>query len=101
MNKNLLIYCVTNKDLNFLKNLEYKLAGVGKNKFPEEYLSSNSLDNIFYKEEFYSELTFHYWFWKNKLEKYSDNDWIGFCQKRRFWIKGNYKVKSFKILKKK
>ena len=38
MNKNLLIYCVTNKDLNFLKNLEYKLAGVGKNKFSEEYI---------------------------------------------------------------
>ena len=88
MNKNLLIYCVTNKDLNFLKNLEYKLAGVGKNKFSEEYVSSNNLDNIFYKEEFYSELTFHYWFWKNKLKNFEnkDNMWIGFCQKRRFWL---------------
>ena len=88
MNKDLLIYCVTNKDLNFLKNLEYKLAGVGKDKFSEEYVSSNNLDNIFYKEEFYSELTFHYWFWKNKLKNFEnkDNMWIGFCQKRRFWL---------------
>ena len=88
MNKNLFIYCVTNKDLKFLKNLEYKLAGVGKNKFSEEYIMSNNLDNIFYKEEFYSELTFHYWFWKNKLKNFEnkDNMWIGFCQKRRFWL---------------
>ena len=51
-------------------------------------LSSNNLDNIFYKEEFYSELTFHYWFWKNKLKNFEnkDNMWIGFCQKRRFWL---------------
>ncbi len=88
MNKNLFIYCVTNKDLKFLKNLEYKLAGVGKNKFSEEYIMSNNLDNIFYKEEFYSELTFHYWFWKNELKNFKQiNDtWIGFCQKRRFWL---------------
>ena len=88
MNKNLLIYCVTNKDLAFLKNLEYKLAGVGKNKFSEEYIMSNNLDNIFYKEEFYSELTFHYWFWKNELKKFIHRMiWIGFCQKEDFGFK--------------
>ena len=88
MSKNLLIYCVTNKDLNFLSKLEYKLAAVGKNKFSSGYINSDSLDNIFYKEEFYSELTFHYWFWKNELEKFINRDdlWIGFCQKRRFWL---------------
>ena len=88
MNKNLLIYCVTNKDLKFLRNLEYKLAGVGKNEFSNEYINSNNLDNIFYKEEFYSELTFHYWFWKNELKNFNNKDetWIGFCQKRRFWL---------------
>jgi len=91
MNKNLMIYCVTNKDLNFLRNLEYNLAGVGKNKFSDRYINSNNLDNIFYKEEFYSELTFHYWFWKNELKKFIHRDdlWIGFCQKRRFWIKSD------------
>ena len=83
-----MIYCVTNKDLNFLRNLEYNLAGVGKNKFSDRYINSNNLDNIFYKEEFYSELTFHYWFWKNELKKFIHRDdlWIGFCQKRRFWL---------------
>ena len=85
INDELDIYCVTNKRIKFLENFTYKLAGVGKDNFPDQYLNCNSLDNIFYKEEFYSELTFHYWFWKNKLET-SNNKWIGFCQKRRFWL---------------
>ena len=88
MNENLNIYCVTNKDLKFLKNLNfYNLAAVGKNNFSKEYIRSDTLENIFHKEEYYSELTFHYWFWKNELPKYlnDENIWIGFCQKRRFW----------------
>jgi len=84
---NLQIYCVTDKDLFYLKNLPYKLAGVGKSIFPDYYYLSNNLDNIFHKEQYYSELTFQYWFWKNKLSKLNKNIWIGFCQKRRFWIK--------------
>jgi len=94
MNKNLLIYCVTNKDLAFLRKLEYKLAAVGKNKFSSDYINSDNLDNIFYKEEFYSELTFHYWFWKNELKKFIHRDdlWIGFCQKRRFWLQNEKNV---------
>jgi hypothetical protein len=43
------------------------------------------MDNIFFKEKYYSELTFHYWYWKNILDINKDN-WVGFCQKRRFWI---------------
>ena len=43
-------------------------------------------ENINFKEKNYSELTFHYWFWKNKIKEFSDDDWIGFCQKRRFWL---------------
>ena len=86
MNKNLEIFCVTDKHLNFFDNLRYNLAAVGKNNFPEKYINSNTGTNIFYKEEYYSELTFHYWFWKNLLNNYSDKTWIGFCQKRRFWL---------------
>ena len=85
----LLIYCVTNKDLSFLNKLNYNLAAVGKNKFSDHYIRSDQNDNIFYKEEYYSELTFHYWFWRNKLKGLIDQEnlWIGFCQKRRFWSK--------------
>ena len=91
MKNNLEIYCVTNKDLKFLRDLNYNLAGVGKNKFSDRYIKSDNQINIYYKEQYYSELTFHYWFWKNRLKEYLHNDsvWIGFCQKRRFWIKKN------------
>lgn len=92
-NKNLKIFCVTDKVLNYHKKLPYIYAGVGKALFPSNYLLSNNLININYKEKYYSELTFQYWFWKNKLDKVKKNTWIGFCQKRRFWIKKN-KIKS-------
>lgn len=81
------IFCVTNKVLNYFKNLPLTFAGVGQNYFPKNYLLSNNLKNIYYKEKYYSELTFHYWFWKNMLNKIPKNFWVGFCQKRRFWLK--------------
>ena len=88
MKKNLEIFCITDKHFNYLDKVKYNLAAVGKNKFPKKYLRCDYGDNIFYKEEYYSELTFQYWFWKNELKNYIKKDvWIGFCQKRRFWIK--------------
>jgi hypothetical protein len=85
MKEKLEIYCITNKRLRVVENTSYILAGVGLDDFPEQYLKSNTSDNIFYKEKHYSELTFQYWYWKNILNK-NKNDWVGFCQKRRFWI---------------
>ena len=84
--KNLEIYCVTNKKLDFLKNTPFKLVGVGKEQFPQNYMRCDTKENIYYKEKYYSELTFHYWYWKNILPT-EKKEWIGFCQKRRFWIK--------------
>ena len=83
---NLEIYCVTNKKLLFLENTNLKLAAVGKENFSDKYLKCNNKINIYDKEKYYSELTFHYWYWKNCLNV-SRKEWIGFCQKRRFWIK--------------
>ena len=88
MKYKLKLYCVTNKPLPDLENTELKFAGVGKNKFSTKYIDTSTDINIFDKEEYYSELTFHYWYWKNLLN--SENcEWIGFCQKRRFWINKN------------
>ena len=102
MSKKLEIYCVTDKDLKFFDRLKCNLAAVGKNKFPDKYIRCNKGKNIFHKEEFYSELTFHYWFWQNELKKNINKDlWIGFCQKRRFWLQSekNIIVKKTKKLK--
>ena len=88
MEKDLKIYCVTNKVIPYLEDSKLLLAGVGKEKFNEKYIKSSIKQNIFYKEKHYSELTFHYWYWKNLLLS-EQNQWVGFCQKRRFWINKN------------
>ena len=85
MDKDLEIFCVTDKHLNFFNDVKYKLAAVGKNNFPSNYITCNTGENIFYKEEYYSELTFHYWFWKNILPTIKDNHWVGFCAYRQYW----------------
>ena len=83
---NLKIFCVTDKVLKFLENTNYNVGWVGKENPPENYILSNNKINIFSKEKYYSELTFHYWYWKNLLNIKS-TDWVGFCQKRRYWVK--------------
>ncbi len=85
------IYCVTNKRLIQLEKSFLSLAGVGNDKLPENYIIPNILENIYYKEKYYSELTFHYWYWKN-LMKSENAEWVGFCQKRRFWIKNESSI---------
>ena len=87
------MYCVTNKRLKFLESSNYNLSWVGLEECPENYIKSNSKINIFQKEKYYSELTFHYWYWKNLLNLNSDN-WVGFCQKRRFWSKNKHYEKK-------
>jgi hypothetical protein len=82
---NIKIYCVTDKEVPFLDNLTYEIGWVGKTEAPKNYIKCNKKDNIFFKEKYYSELTFHYWYWKNLQELNAKEDWVGFCQKRRFW----------------
>ncbi len=89
MEEKLSIYCITNLESSFLETLEYNLVGVGEKNFSNKYINCTSGENIQNKEKHYSELTFHYWFWKNELNSLDDDTWIGFCQKRRFWLKSN------------
>ena len=92
MNK-IKFYCVTNKQINFINKEEYNFGWVGKEIPKKNYIKCDYGDNIFYKEKYYSELTFHYWYWKNKLD-ISRNNWVGFCQKRRFWIKRDSDIEN-------
>ncbi len=95
--KEIKFYCVTNKEINFIKDKNFNFAWVGKEQSPESYLNCQIQDNIFYKEKYYSELTFHYWFWKNLLKNEDEDSWIGFCQKRRYWVKESPKTKINKL----
>ena len=84
--KKIKFYCVTDKLINFINKEEYSFGWVGKNEAPKSYIECNAKKNIFDKEQYYSELTFHYWYWKNLLDLEKEDQWIGFCQKRRYWI---------------
>ena len=93
------IFCVTNKHVNFLEKTKYKIGWVGKDRPKNDYFLCDTKINIFDKEKFYSELTFHYWYWKNILNL-NQKKWIGFCQKRRFWINPeseNQEINKFNI----
>jgi len=101
MNK-LSMYCLTLNPNHFklIKDLNYFPVGLGQEKFSNEWLKDNTGNNITKKNKYYGEYTFHYWIWKNYLNRIDDN-WIGFCQYRKFWInKGSLKeVNQLKDLK--
>ena len=98
--KKLTMYCLSlyNNDYNKIKSLGYIPVGLGKNKFDKNWLRDNTGKNISKKNPFYGEYTFHYWFWKNKLNKFNNNEWIGFCAYRRFWT-NKENLKKLKLKK--
>ena len=80
------MFCITmrNEDLNLIESLGYIPVGLGKNISSKNFLRDNDKINISKKNPFYGEYTFHYWLWKNYLDKLEDG-WFGFCQYRKFW----------------
>ena len=56
------------------------MSWVGKNKPPENYIKCNE-KKIFYKENYYSELTFHYWYWKIYYHKKRKINGLVFAKK--------------------
>ena len=86
MDNKIKMYCLTHKKVNFLEELSYNLVNISSKNISSKYLNCDTQDNIVNKEKYYAELTFHYWYWKNKLN-IAEEQWIGFCQRRRFWTK--------------
>ena len=75
------------KHLDLIKKLKYTPVGLGKILSIIIGLQING-KNISDKNEFYGEYTFHYWIWKNYISELKNN-WIGFCQYRKFWSFNN------------
>tara|TARA_Y100000590_G_scaffold443256_1_gene572435 strand:- start:1965 stop:2780 length:816 start_codon:yes stop_codon:yes gene_type:complete len=86
------MFCLTLEPSHyqFIKDLNYIPVGLGDKTFDNNWLSDKSGENISEKNKYYGEYTFHYWIWKNYLDKL-DNEWIGFCQYRKFWCLNEYK----------
>ena len=61
--------CIHNQLLDKVKNLNYIPVGLGDGQFDSGWIKDNLGKNISKKNKFYGEYTFHYWFWKNELEK--------------------------------
>ena len=78
--------CIHDEILPKVKKLNYIPVGLGSNDFDDDWIRDNSGDNISEKNKFYGEYTFHYWLWKNGIKDINENDWIGFCAYRRFWL---------------
>ena len=87
MNKNLDMFCLSlnPEHINLLKELNYIPVGLGKLSFGKDWLTDKGTQNISNKNDFYGEYTFHYRLWKNN--EIITNNWIGFCQYRKFWVK--------------
>ncbi len=85
--KNATMYClcIHNKVLPIIKKLGYVAVGLGNDNFSNEWLRDNTKENISLKNKYYSEYSFHYWFWKNELQKIEDGHWVGFCAYRNYW----------------
>ncbi len=83
---NLKMFCITLEPnhLDYITNLNYTPVGLGDKIFPGSCLSDKKGENISNKNRYYGEYTFHYWLWKNYLNDIAE-DWIGFCQYRKFW----------------
>ena len=81
------MYCISLEPnhLNFIKSLGYIPVGLGEKNFSKDWMKDNIGNNISKKNKHYGEYTFHYWIWKNYLDKL-DGNWIGFCQYRKFWV---------------
>ena len=94
MNK-LKMYCIClhNGLYRTIQELGYIPVGLGKENFLDGWLRDNQGENISEKNKYYGEYTFHYWFWKNKIDQIENGTWIGFCAYRRFWL-NNKKIVS-------
>ena len=68
-------------------------VGLGKNNFRDGWLRDYEGKNISNKNQNYGEYTFYYWFWKNELNKFSNNEWVGFSGYRYHWSNQN-QIKS-------
>ena len=68
-----------------IKDLSYIPVGLGDKKFSDNFFTDKTGISISEKNSFYGEYTFHYWIWKNYIDKIK-TEWVGFCQYRKFFL---------------
>ena len=96
--KNLNMFCISMEPnhYKFIKSLGYIPVGLGDKDFDDNWFTDKLGANISDKNKNYGEYTYHYWIWKNYLDKLDDK-WIGFCQYRKFWSLKNSEIEDINI----
>jgi hypothetical protein len=78
------IFVVSLKKLPYRAVPPYKLVYVGGTEPGPGELSDASQDSIAERNPGFSELTAHYWVWKNLFPSMAPDETVGFCHYRRF-----------------
>ena len=96
--KNISFFCLTlNPDhKEMIEKLSLIPVGLGEKKFSSNFFSDKDGHSISEKNPFYGEYTFHYWLWKNYLDKIQ-TPWVGFCQYRKFFVKNKITNKNIEF----
>ena len=94
--KNLNIYCSTVSYYKILDKLPGYITpiGLGDNIFPNYWKTEKEGENISHLNKFYGQLTMYYWLWKNHINKFDENNFIGNCEHRLFWLNNYYDKKQ-------
>lgn len=91
------IYTLTHKKFDIPKDPMYIPLQVGRAIHEDlGYIGDDTGDNISKKNIYYSELTGHYWIWKNV----TDAEFVGVCHYRRYLINEQEQVFTQKELQK-
>jgi len=95
------IFCTSIHPYSLLNKLPSYISplGLGNMNFPSKWLTEKRGNNISDLNKFYGELTGFYWVWKNLIDEFKENDYIGFCHYRKLWLnylrdKKNFSFKS-------
>ena len=93
---NINLYCLSFKYYNLVDKLPafIKPLGLGSENYPSEWLIEKKGQNISHLNKYYGQFTGIFWIWKNQLENFKDDDWIGTCEYRKFWLNNLYLKKQ-------
>lgn len=91
------IFCISifPENFKFFKKMKLTPVGLLRNNFDKRWMGDRVGNSISEKNKYLGEYTFHYWIWKNYLDKLKNEKWIGFCEYRRFWVQKKSKIKNF------
>jgi hypothetical protein len=94
---NLIIYAASSYNLKILNKLPKHIIpfGLGENNFSYNWLCEKNLKyNISNLNIYYGEASGVYALWKNELEKFTKDQWIGICHYRKLWLDKLYEKKQ-------